>query len=235
MARLKSIFIVCSPRQRVGKTLVARVLTEFVLANGRSAVAFDLNPNNTALTGFLPRYTAPADIDATRGQMALFDELIAEDEVVKIIDLGDEVFDKFFALIRQIGVAEEAKRRGIDVVTLFIGDPDPRSAQSYAKAYRSFREMALVPVHNEQIANLQDYMPYFPNPVSGEPPVRIPVLSPFLKSIVDKPGFSFDDYLERASDMRTELHEWIERVFVEFRELELRLLLRELKSSLTLR
>ena len=235
MARLKSIFIVCSPRQRVGKTLVARALTEFVLANGRSAVAFDLNPNNAALSGFLPRYTAPADIEVTRGQMALFDELIAEDEVVKVIDLGDEVFDKFFTLIRKIGVVDEAKRRGIDVVTLFIADPDPRSAQSYADIYRGFRQMALVPVHNEQIANLQDYMQNFTNPVSGEPPVRIPVLSPFLKSVVDKPGFSFDDYLERATTMRTELHEWIERVFVEFRELELRLLLRELKSSLTLR
>ncbi len=137
--------------------------------------------------------------------------------------------------MRKIGVVDEAKRRGIDVVTLFIGDPDPRSAQSYADIYRAFRQMTLVPVHNEQIANLQDYMPYFPNPVSGEPPVRIPVLSPFLKSVVDKPGFSFDDYLERASNTRTELHEWIERVFMEFRELELRLLLHELKSSLTAR
>ena len=35
--------------------------------------------------------------------------------------------------------------------------------------------------------------------------------------------------------MRTELHEWIDRSFVEFRELELRLLLRDLKSSLSLR
>jgi hypothetical protein len=235
MARLKSIFIVCSPRQRVGKTLVARALTEFVLANDRSAIAFDLNPNNTALSSFLPRYTALADIEGTRGQMALFDELIAEDEVTKVIDLGDESFDKFFALVRKIGVVDEAKRRGIDVVTLFIGDPDPRSAQSYADTYDTFPQMALVPVHNEVIANLQDYMQNFPNPTPSEPPVRIPVLSPFLKSVVDKPGFSFDDYLERASDMRTELHEWIERVYVEFRELELRLLLRELKSSLLAR
>ena len=65
--------------------------------------------------------------------------------------------------------------------------------------------------------------------------MRIPVLSPFLKSIVDKPGFSFDDYLDRQTGMRTELHEWIDRIFMEFRELELRLLLRELKGSLTLR
>lgn len=234
MSRQKVLYIVCSPRQRVGKTLVARALTEFILADGRSAIAFDVNPNNTALYGFLPRYTARADIETTRGQMALFDELIAEDEVAKVIDLGDQAFDRFFALLRQIGLAEEARRRGIDVVTLFIGDPDPRSAKSYAQTYGAFPQIALVPVHNEFIANMQEYMGNFPSSVPGERPVRFPVLSPFLKSVVDRPGFSFDDYLERHTGSRTELHEWIERVFVELRELELRLLLRELKSSIKL-
>ena len=234
MARRKSIFIVCSPRQRVGKTLIARAVTEFVLADGRSAIAFDVNPNNAILSGFLPRYTAAADLESTRGQMALFDELIGEDDVVKIIDLGDEAFEKFFTLCDQIGLLDEARRRGIDVVALFIADPDPRSAKSYADLFRKFRYLALVPVRNEHIASFQSYMGSFPNPSSGEPAVRIPVLSPFLKNTVDKAGFSFDDYLERPADMRTELHQWIERVFVEFRELELRLLLRELKSSLSL-
>ena len=233
MSRLKSIFIVCSPRERVGKTLIARVLTEFILSDGRSAVAFDLNPNNATLATFLPRYTAVADLESTRGQMALFDELIGNDGVVKILDLGDETFDKFFAVSRQIGLMEEARRRGIEVAVLFIADSDPRSAQSYADIYRKFRQIALVPIHNEQIVSLQPYMESFPSPIPGERAVRIPVLSPFLKSFVDKPGFSFDDYLERPGDMRTELHDWIDRVFVEFRELELRLLLRELKSSMT--
>jgi hypothetical protein len=235
MSRQKAITIVCSPRQRVGKTLIARVLTEFILADGRPAIAFDVNPNNAALYGFLPRNTARADLDTTRGQMALFDELIAEDEVAKVIDLGDQAFDKFFTLLRQIGLTEEAQRRGIAVVALFIGDPDPRSAKSYAQTYGALPHLKLVPVHNEFVANMQDYMGNFPSPAPGERPVRFPVLSPFLKSVVERPGFSFDDYLERHAGERTELHEWIERAFVEFRELELRLLLRELKSSLTLR
>jgi hypothetical protein len=235
MSRQKAITIVCSPRQRVGKTLIARVLTEFILADGRPAIAFDVNPNNAALYGFLPRNTARADLDTTRGQMALFDELIAEDEVAKVIDLGDQAFDKFFTLLRQIGLTEEAQRRGIAVVALFIGDPDPRSAKSYAQTYSALPHLKLVPVHNEFVANMQDYMGNFPSPAPGERPVRFPVLSPFLKSVVERPGFSFDDYLERHAGERTELHEWIERAFVEFRELELRLLLRELKSSLTLR
>lgn len=235
MSRQNAITIVCSPRQRVGKTLIARALTEFILADGRAAIAFDVNPNNAVLYNFLPRNTARADIDTTRGQMALFDELIAEDEVAKVIDLGDQAFDKFFTLLRQIGLTEEAKRRDIDVVALFIGDPDPRSAQSYAQLYGALAHLKLVPIHNEYVANMQDYMGDFPSPAPGERPVRFPVLSPFLKSIVERPGFSFDDYLDRHAGERTELHEWIGRAFVEFRELELRLLLRELKTSLALR
>ena len=230
MARPKSIYIVCSPRQRVGKTLIARALTEFVLADGRSAVAFDLNPNNAALYGFLPRYAALADLSTTRGQMALFDELISEDEVAKVIDLGDESFEKFFTLLRQLGLVDEAqaaRHRG--------GHPvhrRPRSALGKKLCRylpRLASRMALVPVHNEQIASIQSYMEQFPEPGRGRAAVRIPILSPFLKSIVDKPGFSFDDYLERHTAMRTELHEWIDRSFMEFRELELRLLLRDLK------
>lgn len=235
MSRQKSITIICSPRQRVGKTLIARAFTEFILADGRAAIAFDVNPNNAALYGFLPRYTARADIETTRGQMALFDELIADDEVMKVIDLGDQAFDKFFTLLRQIALVEEARRRGIAVIALFIGDPDPRSARSYAELHRDLSGMAIVPLHNEHVATMQDYMQDFPSQVPGERALRFPVLSPFLKSVVDKPGFSLDDYRERPSDIRTELHEWIERVFVEFRELELRLLLRELRSSLTSR
>jgi hypothetical protein len=234
MARRNTVFIVCSPRQRVGKTLVARILTEFVLAQGRAAMAFDLNPNNAALSGFLPRYAARADLSQTRGQMALFDELIAEDEVTKIVDLGDETFERFFTLARQIALVEEARRRMIDVVALFIADADPRTAATYAALLRDVPAMALVPVHNEQVASLQSYMEHFPSP-SGEPALRIPVLSPYLKSIVDKPGFSFADYLERPHGTRTELHEWIDRAFMEFRQLELRLLLRDLKVALTLR
>jgi hypothetical protein len=235
MSRQKSITIVCSPRQRVGKTLVARTLTEFILADGRAAAAFDLNPNNAALSGFLPRSTTRAAIDTTRGQMALFDELIAEDEVSKVIDLGDEAFEKFFTLMGQIGLVEEALRRDTKVIALFVGDPDLRSAKRYGEVWRDFPQMKLVPVHNEYVASVQDYIGNFPCLVPGERAVRFPVLSPFLKSIVERPGFSFSDYLKRYAGQRTELHEWVERVFFEFRELELRLLLRELKTSLTLR
>ena len=80
MARRTPVFIACSPRPRVGKTLLARLLTEFYRAEGRPVAAFDVNPNEFMLVDYLPRYTAVASIGDTLGQMALFDELITPDE-----------------------------------------------------------------------------------------------------------------------------------------------------------
>ena len=46
------------------------------------------------------------------------------------------------------------------------------------------------------------------------------------------PSFSFAALMGAAGDTTTELYGWTRRVFLEFRELELRLLLAELKPAL---
>ena len=97
MQRRTPIFIVTSSRPRVGKTLIARALTEYFLAQGRPVAAFDVNPDDFKLMDHLPAYTAAASIDDTRGEMALFDQLAAEDEVPKVVDLGHYPFERFFA------------------------------------------------------------------------------------------------------------------------------------------
>jgi hypothetical protein len=43
MSFRNAVIIVASPRPRVGKTLLARLLTDFNLQEGRSVAAFDLN------------------------------------------------------------------------------------------------------------------------------------------------------------------------------------------------
>lgn len=80
--------------------------------------------------------------------------------------------------------------------------------------------MAFVPAPDEHIVDVESYMGNFPNSVAGERAVRISQSQPVSKSIVESAIFLYDD-LERQTHMRTELHEWIERVFI--CELELRL------------
>ena len=58
MQRRTPIFIVTSSRPRVGKTLIARALTEYFCAQNRPVAAFDVNPDEFNLIDHLPAYTA---------------------------------------------------------------------------------------------------------------------------------------------------------------------------------
>jgi hypothetical protein len=62
--------------------------------------------------------------------------------------------------------------------------------------------------------------------------VHIPRLSPIVRGVIDKPGFSFSAYMKNQSSGPTEIHSWIGYVFAEFRKLELQLLIGQLESSL---
>jgi hypothetical protein len=226
------VYIVCSPRVRVGKTLVARLLTEFISGNDRSVAAFDVNPDDCSLADCLPSQTTIANIDNTRAQIALFDNLIVDDGTAKIVDVGASSFKQFFALVHELGFVQEAHRRGLQPAVLFMADPDHRSIQAYANLRDRFPDIVLVPVYNGAVMRKQQARNHFPASQAGRVPVRISPIQPFLKSIIDRPGFSFQEFLSRRSDGETELHAWIRCCFLEFRHLEMRLLLEEMRPAL---
>ena len=70
----------------VGRSLIARVLVEYILSDGRRAIGFDVNPEDRALSRPLPLYALPASIGDSRGQVALYDRLIINDGAVKVVD-----------------------------------------------------------------------------------------------------------------------------------------------------
>jgi hypothetical protein len=126
------LYVVCSPFRGVGKTLVARLLAEFYVVNDRPVAAFDLADEGPQLADYLPDITTVADIGDTRGQMAFFDRLIADDVGARIIDLSHRAFKNFFTVVQEIRFFEEARRRSIEPLILFIIDSDPKSANTYA-------------------------------------------------------------------------------------------------------
>jgi hypothetical protein len=226
------VFIVCSPRPRVGKTLLARVLAEYFCGEGRSVAAFDVNPDEFALVDYLPGYTAVATINDTRGEMALFDQLITADRVPKVVDLGQALFDRFFTVFQDIAFAREAENRGVAPVALFIADPDRRSRQAYMTLQHRLPQLILVPVLNEAVPVVARYGQNFPATSHGGPALVIPQLTPVLKAVIERPSFSFASFSQTSVDTTTELYGWTKRVFLEFRSLELRLLLHELRPAL---
>jgi hypothetical protein len=214
------VFIICSPRPLVGKTLVARLLTEFVLLKHGAVVAFDINLKEPSLLEYLPKVTETAEVDNTFGKMALMDRLIINDGTAKVIDLGFHAFDEFFKMSDEIGFMKEAARRGVAPVILFVADTDRASARGYPMLQQQIPASSLITVDNEYVVRGE-----LPPAMARGRVLHIAALPVFLKTYIDRLTFSFTDYLRNEKDRSTELHQWIRKNYFSFRELELSLIL----------
>jgi hypothetical protein len=195
-------------------------LSEFLLLRNGDVAAFDINLKEPSLVDYLPRITETAELNDTFGKIALMDRVILNDGLAKVIDLGFHAFDEFFQMSEQIGFMKEAARRGVSPVVIFLADSDRVSTRAFATLQEQIPPTALVVVDNEYVlrGELTDTMTH------GRV-LRIAALPMFLKTYIDRLGFSFTEYLRSEKDSSTELHQWIRRNYVSFREIELSLIL----------
>jgi hypothetical protein len=214
------VYIICSPRPLVGKTLIARLLSEFLLLKNGTVISFDINLKEPSLLEYLPRTTETADVIDTFGKMQLMDRLIVHDNVAKVIDLGFHAFDEFFKMTDEIGFMKEAVRRGVAPVILFVADTDRASAAGYQMLQQQIPANALIAIDNEHVVRGE-----LPPAMERGRVLRISALPVFLKTYIDRLTFSFTGYLRQEKDSSTELHQWIRRNYTSFRELELSLIL----------
>jgi hypothetical protein len=213
------VYIICSPRPLVGKTLLARLLSEFLLLKDGTVSAFDINLKEPSLLEYLPRLTETADVMDTFGKMQLMDRLIVHDGVAKVIDLGFHAFDEFFKMTNEIGFLKEAVRRNVAPIVLFVADTDRVSARAYPTLREQIPLKALITIDNEYVVRGE-----LPEAMGLGRVLRISALPSFLKTYVDRLTFSFTDYLRNERDSSTELHQWIRRNYTSLRELEFSLL-----------
>ena len=210
------VYIVCSPRPIVGKTLIARLLSEFLLLQRGEVACFDINLKEPSLLDYLPDLTETAEIDDTFGKIALMDRLIVHDNIAKVLDLGFHAFDEFFKMSDEIGFMKEAARRSIAPVILFVADTDRVSARGFATLHQQIPERALVTIDNEFVLRGE-----LPVAFAQSRIISIGALPVFLKTYIDRLKFSFTDYLRTEKDTTTELHQWIRKNYGSFRELEM--------------
>jgi len=214
------VYIVCSPRPLVGKTMMARLMSEFLLLKQGAVAAFDINLKEPSLLEYLPAITETAEVDDTFGKMALMDRLIVNDGIAKVIDLGFHAFDEFFKMSDEIGFMKEAARRGVAPVILFVADTDRASARGFAMLQQQIPATAIVVVDNEFVLRGE-----LPPAMAGGRILRVGALPVFLKTYISRLQFSFTGYLRHEKDSSTELHQWIRKNYHSLRELELNLLL----------
>src|SRR5215470_270774 len=233
------IYVVCSPNRQVGKTMLARLLTEHYLADARQVAAFDLADEGPGLADFLNRHVTIPNINDMRGQVQFFDGLIESADVPKIIDLSHREFANFFTIVDKIGLFEEARRRSIEPLILFLIDPSPVAANTYGLLRRRFPGTSLLPVRNLTVAKGLPYGASFPHGSTLVVSLEMSVLGPAARALVERETFSFLDLAERvwrypdvSARTRSELDAWFRRARFQFREMELSLMRERILTGL---
>ncbi len=221
------LYVVCSLRRCIGKTLVSRLLTEFYVVDYRPVAAFDLADEGPQLVDYLPDTTSIVDIGDIRGQMALFDRLITDNHCAKIVDIGHRAFKNFFTIAREIRFFEEACQHSIEPLILFIGDSDPQSAKTYTMLRHQFSgASSLLPVRNQIDASPIGHRDAIREPNMAPASLDIPFLNLSLRALVEQHSFSFSGFWrappsDLPASVDDELSTWVELVFYQFRNLGL--------------
>lgn len=236
-SRPTQVYLVCSARARVGKTLLARLIVEFCRADCQPVTAYTIDPIDIALNDFLPGISTAISLDETRGQMTLFDRLVMDDATTKVVDLSHKAVDKFFTLAYDIEFAAEARARGIDVIVAFLADPSDLAQRTYTALRARFPEFTFVPVFNDAVGRGISFHTMFPASSGGVQALTVPQLSPGALAIADHAPFSFADFLLRPPpnlprNLLDEIETFVKRAHRQLRETELSLLLDKLRHSL---
>jgi hypothetical protein len=234
MRRRTFVYIACSPHRHVGTTTTARLLADYFACNRRPFQAFDTDPHESPFSAWFPREAKVADVTAIQGQITVFDQILVHDEIPKIVDIWNHSYRQFFAIVREIGFFEEARRLSVEPILLFMADRQTSSIEAAQTLMRQWPDLSMVIVNDEGAAPLgadvYDHLARYPS----ERTFQIPALDTAFRETIDDPNFSLSRFLiAPPSDMsivlRYGLRSWLARIFAQFQSFELRMVMQDTK------
>jgi hypothetical protein len=140
--------IVASLHARTGKTLLSRVLADYLLLSDSNPMIFDTDPVEQTLSASFPAQAVLVDINQVRDQMTLFDNLASPVAGNRVVDLSHLAFRKFFNLMRDTDFIPEARSAGIEPLIFYIADHDRRSLEEGRMLLDRFADCTVVVVDN---------------------------------------------------------------------------------------
>ena len=154
MANTPTVYVTASDQHRNGKTLLARLLADYLLLDGRDPFMIDTDAPDGPLRTFFPGRTALADFSTIPGQMKLFDTILASPGRDYIIDMPARHCEGFFKAVDELKFFEEARKAGFRVIVFYVVDRNPASLK-IAKALQKRQSIDLfVPVENQHVGSV---------------------------------------------------------------------------------
>lgn len=187
MAVSPTIYIVASDTHRNGKTTLARLLADYLLLDARDPFLIDTDAPDGPLRNFFPGRTALADFSITRGQMKLFDTILAGPGRDYVVDLPERHTESFFAKESVIGFFREAREAGFRVFVFYVVDNTYTSLNAARKLKEHPGIDLFVPVRNLLVGSTWE---------TDEASLTLPAMSPQLAQAVLNRRFSFRNFVQ---------------------------------------
>ena len=140
--------IVASLHGHVGKTLLARTLTDYFILSGNMPYVFDTDAVERGLHASFPAEARVIDLAVVRDQMRLFDTLAEPSPKPRIVDVTHRSLITFFELLRGTDVIAEARSRGIEPVIFYIPDRRADSFEAGVVLRDNFPDCGFIVVDN---------------------------------------------------------------------------------------
>jgi hypothetical protein len=182
-----TIYIVCSDRHRNGKTLLARVLVDYLMLEDRDPFVIDAGYPEGQLRASFPGRTALVDFSTVQGQMKLFDTIIGAHGRDYVIDLPSPELENFCQTQVKLGFVPEAIRVGYRCVVIFIVDKFHTSLAAADDVGLALAPARLVEVRNAFVGR--------PSRHGSEVQLEIPVMDPDVVAVLDNRRFSIRAFL----------------------------------------
>ena len=229
MAAPPTVFIICSDQARNGKTLLARVLIDFLLIEGRDPFCFDLSHPTPGLRNFFPGRTALVDFAAEEGQAKVFDVIYARPGRDYVIDVPAQHLARFCEVTANRALAASAQRMNFRTAVLYIVDRDQKSLETAIAVEDLLQPDMLVPVANRFVGSA------LPAGVPG-PALIMREMQDELHSVVadrrfSLRGFMLGDEAAVPVRLRTSLKNFLHGLVAGMREFEPAMSLQALREN----
>jgi hypothetical protein len=154
MAAPPMVFIICSDQARNGKTLLARVLVDFLLLDGHDPFCFDLDHPEAALRPYFPGRTALVDFSAPEGQAKVFDTILARAGRDYVIDLPAQHLAPFCEAAASNSFPARAHEKDFRTAILYVVDREEKSLKTAVAVEEVLMPDIFVPVANRFVGSV---------------------------------------------------------------------------------
>jgi hypothetical protein len=181
-----TVYITASDQHRNGKTLLSRMLADYLLLDGRDPFLIDTDVPAGTLRAYFPGRTQLADFASIEGQIKIFDTMLASTGRDYVIDLTAHHTTQFFELVTQFDYFRELRARSFRIVVFFIVDNAVESLRYFQDFTRRIAPDLIVPVRNLYVGSL------LPGEESG---FDIPALDTDTMASISHRHFSIREYV----------------------------------------